>query len=599
MLNTNIKKIYEDLENNTNVLSSHLPESAIANLIKNKLEDENIEADENDLLEIASLSFYPEYSNNDSGWDLYYGPQWVLPVDGVMKEFPSIQNINKTSFGYWLSRLTTDAHSLLKVRYSDLIIELSPQIFKNSASYEVFDTHIEEVIKLLKDGVIMDLDLIRIGTRAYRHSLSVSNKKKSIELIKLMIQLEDKIFDIDKPGLWGFTLEVFFLENHKKAIISEEQLLGRIDKTEKVLIDTKDINPIDTATYLLMRYYAIKKDEVNLIRVIQKLEDIYRADERMNSEPLLAIHYLEKLRDIYTLYESRFPVAKAHAQRMLNEISTLDLDWEKSMKKISSEVTINVKEIRERLTPFFEKEHEDKLEITLSQLAVTFLPQEHSLREEMDKNIKKHPIRYLFTNQIIATDGTPLAKLSSVDNEYEAYFKKYVSDQLTMGSIVMSIAFQMLKEQFNEEEIIEHISSRLLFSDIKETLRRALEHYLKNNYLEFSYLVIPCIENAVRKLAKISGRTILKSNPHINGGFRRLLLNELLQDKELFQSTYGKFGENVQFYFKLVLTEQLGMNLRNDFAHGFEPKKFMSRNTAERLLHLTLCLALIVENESK
>ncbi len=34
------------------------------------------------------------------------------------------------------------------------------------------------------------------------------------------------------------------------------------------------------------------------------------------------------------------------------------------------------------------------------------------------------------------------------------------------------------------------------------------------------------------------------------------------------------------FYFRLVLTEKLGMNLRNDFAHGFGKKKFFTRDVS-------------------
>lgn len=594
-----LEKIYNSLGDKTSILKSHLPEARLAEFIRNELKkrkDHSITAQEE--LEIASLSFHPDYSNSNSDWDSYYGPQWVLPVDGVMKEFPSIRGITKDSINYWELRIESNAHPILKARYSDLILEFSQRILKSKPAYKVYLTHLDSVIELLKQGKLMNLDLIRLGKRAYYHSLAISNTSKAQELIELLIKLEDKEFDIDKPGLWGFTLETFYIENPKKSILSEEQLLDRVKKLEKVLVDTKNINPIDAATYHLMQYYAIRKDQDNLIRIIEILESAYRNDMRMNSEPLLHIHYLEKLRDIYIQYESQFPKAKEGALRLLNEISNLDLDWEKSMKKFSTEFKIDVNKIREGLNPLFDiPSSENTLPIIISNLARAFLPKEQNLREELDKSIKQHAIKYLITTQIIASDGTPLAKLSSIDLEYEFYFKRFVSDQLTYDSIVLSIALEILKEKFSTDEIIEHLSSQILFVDIKETLNRALGHYYKKNYLEFSYLIIPCIENAVRKLAKLSGRTILKPNAQINGGFKRKLLSELLRDKELFDAVYGKISNNVQFYFKLVLTEQLGMNLRNDFAHGFEPKKFMNKNTAERLLHLLLCLSIITKNK--
>ena len=42
------------------------------------------------------------------------------------------------------------------------------------------------------------------------------------------------------------------------------------------------------------------------------------------------------------------------------------------------------------------------------------------------------------------------------------------------------------------------------------------------------------------------------------------------------------------FYFRLVLTEKLGMNLRNDFAHGFGKKKFFGRDASDRLFHVVM-----------
>jgi hypothetical protein len=51
------------------------------------------------------------------------------------------------------------------------------------------------------------------------------------------------------------------------------------------------------------------------------------------------------------------------------------------------------------------------------------------------------------------------------------------------------------------------------------------------------------------------------------------------------------------FYFRLVLTEKLGMNLRNNFAHGLEKKTFFSKEASDRLFYILLCLALVRRKE--
>lgn len=598
-MSDNLDIIYKNNNIESLCYNSYLPEAKLADFIKKKLKaDSTYTLLPEEELEIASLNFHPEYQNSNGGWGSYYGPQWVLPVDGKMTEYPSIQKINKESFSYWESRLTKNLHPLLLARFSDLIIEFSQRILGQKTKISVYEIHIDAVIQLLRDNKINALDLIRLGKRAYHHCIATSNKEKAKEIITLMIHLENDTFDINKPGLWGFTLETFFTENSKKSLMTKEQVSSRVHKLENILENTSEINPIDAATYHLINYYSTIKDEVNLIRIIKKLESTYRDDMRMNSEPLLQIHYLEKLRDLYTQFESQFSSARKEARRILNEISSLDLDWEKSMKSISSEFTIDTKKIRVSLNPIFNvKDSENNLAVIIANLAMTFIPKEGDLREQLEQRVKTNPIQYLISTQIIATDGTQLAKLSNFKNDYEHYFKKFVSEQLTFGSIVLSIAIEELTKKYNPDEITKFLCSRLLFQDIEETLNSGLKHYFNGNYLEFCYLIIPCIENAIRKLSKMCGRTILKPNQYINGGFQRKLLSELLRDDELFESIYGNLSSNVQFYFKLVLTEQLGMNLRNDFAHGFEPKKFKKKNTADRLLHLLFCLAIIAKNE--
>ena len=53
------------------------------------------------------------------------------------------------------------------------------------------------------------------------------------------------------------------------------------------------------------------------------------------------------------------------------------------------------------------------------------------------------------------------------------------------------------------------------------------------------------------------------------------------------------------FYFRLVLTERLGMNLRNDFAHGLGQEKFFRCEASDRLFHIFILLSFAMEKKHK
>lgn len=82
-------------------------------------------------------------------------------------------------------------------------------------------------------------------------------------------------------------------------------------------------------------------------------------------------------------------------------------------------------------------------------------------------------------------------------------------------------------------------------------------------------------------------------------GYKNVSLGGLLKNDQIFENVFSKSGHNILFYFRLVLTEKLGMNLRNDFAHGLEKKKFFGRDASDRLFHILIWLSVVKKREIK
>ncbi len=282
-------------------------------------------------------------------------------------------------------------------------------------------------------------------------------------------------------------------------------------------------------------------------------------------------------------------------------MAQLELNWQESMQEISTSIEIkkdNIDALKKRI---FGENKENDLELIVAKIAINLLPTKESMKLGLDSLVKTNPLSYMVTTQIIPySDGVPIAKLSSITEDYDNHFQRYASQHLEFSSIYLSIVLEELKKLISKQEFLDYFASSMLFKkENKKYLERAISAYFENDYLVSSHLFIPLIESAVRELVRISGGVILKANKI--GGYDQMPLGSLLsgQGGIIINSIYDKIYKEMGFYFQLVLTSSCGMNLRDDFAHGLGKAKFLTKEVSDRLFHIILCLLLIKENSDK
>lgn len=356
----------------------------------------------------------------------------------------------------------------------------------------------------------------------------------------------------------------------------------------------KDVWLAENAVSLLAEYYANEKDEDNLMRVLDILEKSLKTNDRTNSDILLKVHTYEKIHEIYQKYRDKgFQKAKAASDRISQEIGQLELDWNKSLKEISVTMKIKQKDIHDFLKAIFGDKEQGELGTIIAKIAINFLPKKEVVEKQLKDISGKHPLQFLCTTQVISDDGIPIAKLSTLEEDYDNHFQRYASQYLQFGSFFLTLATDELKRRISKQNITEYFRNSTLFRNKnKEYLERAISAYWDSDYLVSSHLFNPLIETAIRELIKICGGIVLR--PNNLGGYDRLTLHQLLNGQgNIVENVFSGIVQNMAFYFRLVLTEKLGMNLRNDFAHGFGKKKFFSREVSDRLFHILMCLSLV------
>ncbi|QMU55858.1 MAG: DUF4209 domain-containing protein [Candidatus Mycalebacterium zealandia] len=598
MLHERIKEYLEKLDREKNPLENLHGENAFSHEMKKILDGlKPYKPSKEDQIEIQSFDFTEAYRTQDSGWTTYYGSMlstYRSMFSTPEYEYPDINNIDEQYLDYWSERARQAQNPVLSARYADLVVNFSPMVLSEKADIEMFRKVIDSNIQICENLLAIDIDCKKKIERALFLSTFIKDERRILRAKKATIDLEKKISVDDKPSLWGFSFRLLLLEFPKKVKCTKqeekelvEELEGRLKRAEKNRMI------VECATTPLAEYYHKQKDEQNLMRVLGVLENMLKTDEYINSSHLLILGAYEQLRETYGRYASSFSKAKESENRILQEMSRFDLDEKKSLKVVSAETTIDRKEIDDNLKRIFGEHEERSLPEVLQMVVIQSLPRKENEEKYFNDISKQSPLELIIPKNILSDEGFSIGKANSFDQN----FLLHAVQGVQFASLISRFAIDKLKEKFSREETFDYLTNSMLFEkENKNYLKKAVFSYWDGDYLVSSHFFIPLIESGIRELIKRCNGVVLK--PNQIGGYECVSLSSLLgnceYEKDLNQ-IFAFFGKDVVFYLKLILTERLGLNLRNDFAHGLVKEKFGKRETSDILFCVLSLMSFLKE----
>ena len=567
--------------------------------------EENYMNDE--VAERIAFDFHPG-AEDRLNWGTYYGPKFILPSDikGKVNIYPRISQINKDIINYWEKRAEEAENSMLKSRYADLVVDFKPRVLNQRASSNFYEIVIKSNIEICKNKLADNLSCIEKLQRAL---ILAAQTQKIISdyLITEIINL-DNSGETDKPGTWGFAVKWLVLEKNKKIKITDETKKELINKIKSRLKDFADnYNSLEHATILLSDFYFLENNEEELLKVLRNFEESYKKlyDTK---DAMSKSHGYQKILEIYSKYDSvnQFNKIKKEIQRIIKEIAGLDLDWSKSLKEVKTEVQIPKDKIDKHLDFVFGKNRDEDLERVVEKIVLVNIPKKDNLQKQYKEISEKYVFQHLATQQIISNDGYIKAQLTTdfdVKNQKEESlrFIHEASNYVNYGLFALSIDLEEFRKNFSKDELFNFLLERNLFQKINpNVLREVIKKYYENDYLAFSHLAMPLIEKIVREFFKLTDGDWLNTNGF--GGFEPFTLSNMLNSNLNHTVIITVFGEslggNLLFYLRIVLTEKLGMELRNDIAHGKEMEKFFSYQISDLLFHIILIFSLVIRKDS-
>ena len=556
----------------------NITESSISSKISKITQDDlSLEA----TAEKIAFGFYEDYQHKQSGWGTYFGPMMVwVGDDGKVYESPSISSVTEEIMEHWINRSKSTTNPILKARYCGLVWDLSKAAIDKNPDYTIAIEYVNALLDITdKDLCKHPSEAIKKIIRAYKVAVGLNNSDLINRCIESAINLEDRIAEDGKAGLWGFCFDLFVLG--KSKYLSEDQREKLIEDLEQRLIRlSEDSSPwgCESAGVRLADYYRVKGNKEEVTRVVKVVGKSFE-DACDDVAPIQASSWLQHVHDLYISYNM-----KDDAERITKKITEIGPKVVDSMQSFAHSIEIP----KEQLDAYLDSMTNGGLENTLIRIAAHFIPKKNQVEEQVLELAKNYPLTYLFTKTLQDHKGRPIATIGSVEDDLEGHVIHQLSSNLNTNAFFLRHSFKKALEVYdiNVQDLTDFIFKSPLFEETKQDIIHAgLRAYLNQDYISAIHILVPQIEAAIRTLVELTGGATLRSTRQ--GGLQLRTLDDLLRDEKVKEC----FGIDLSFYFRVLLTEQRGWNIRNDVCHAISPSGAFSPSTADRIMHVILCLA--------
>jgi hypothetical protein len=342
------------------------------------------------------------------------------------------------------------------------------------------------------------------------------------------------------------------LINNSKLVSQEkkEEVLLKLREEFNHLASLDDTNDefLESSKLLMKNFKTNKKEIENLIN------KIITHFETLKNDPFKTKIYIEDL--LYSIKELKFKnnIGKEGIDKL--KLISEKLGGKIDLQEFSEKIEISDDEMKEIKNKFIRKNFKESIRKIMEDYLEIF----KKINEDYEKlNINSLDSTIPIT--ILDNKGRTIKTAESEDEKIKFYFTQSAPIYYQFFCFNLDGIF----EHFNvNKNSFDYLIDKCTISDNndKQILKKAIPFFLNKDYIVFLHLVIPRIENILRNFLKNLGGTTLGQTT--NNGFKYKIFGEILED-QLIKET---FTEDIISHLKLVLSDDYGLNIRNNLSHG-------------------------------
>ncbi len=593
-----LSTVFEEIENRTEPIHEFEVASQIEKVAKCQ------EANGKDIpmelqAEFMAFRFCTRDADEDSHWNTFFAPVLAIPQGDGMYELPSVSSVTSEMLTYWEVRSNEATHPILKARYADLVWDLTRKVTQEPANgVNTAFTAIDSYLTAVENQNCPDqIDGRNRVSRALSLALSVKDKNRTERAVNTIIEYEKAIAEAGKLGTWGFSYDLL-IEN-QRVELSQNQSDTIISRLEEQLAEAVQIpDGADSsrnhfaarqAAMRLASYYRRSGMRDDVQRVLAQYAAAVQSWAG-KAWPIIVVAWLTEVYETFIDFELSDEADK---------ISVMMRDLGENSHKNMTTITHKVKISNDEITSYVDEMLRGDDDEIAARIAQHFIPNPHEVEKQVRVLAKQSPLSSMITHSIQDSDGREIASIGSVEDDLDGRVVLMMNQNMQIEGMSLDLVMKgwINRSKLTDDAFLDRLMVSPLFTDDRrETLTRGLAAYFAKDHLSAVHLLVPQIENAFRRLLIATGRSIYKPSNAKKGvrrGISLKLLHALLNDTVCEQV----FGPNAVKYFKVLLTDSRGWNLRNVLCHGFEPLPVDSPALSNRVMHVLLILSFAREQE--
>lgn len=390
--------------------------------------------------------------------------------------------------------------------------------------------------------------------------------------------LEERIFkELIQRGIeHKSAISVFNIVNkykYKNNIMKDEVL--KLVENEYKEFSEEEEYPHNFKDHLdiLLKYYEKDSNKVNNL-----LEEVIVYFKGFEGDPMRATSFINELLTNKLIKNKKIDV------KHIENLKYLSLKLGKNIKlhTIKENIEVSNDEMEKELKMFILNTR-DK---SIRSLLYGFLKVYEQIKEQTIQNESKFVFTKLFPIVLYDEKGRMVAQPKTEDEKSRHNFAQWSP----LYFINFKKQLEAIFKEFRIDEKYFHKKieiSKYFDETDKIIVKKSIYYYFKSDYIIFLHLIIPRIENILRNfLEKQEGSSLGRIKPD---GFKYKILGDLLEDPIITKI----FTEDLIKYLKVVLTDDLGLNLRNDLSHGIITARSCNESNSNIIFHILLFILYI------
>lgn len=548
------------------------------------------EEQKSDAYNFEMLAFSLVGNGHENDWGTYYGPMFTgKHEDGTPAYMPPLESITNNAVLYWETRVSQTHNPLLKMHYAGLVWDFKKRVCTERYPASLYHDYITAMIDVI-NGDYEPHDVITVNVIERLSSFVKNDEQYKAEIKNALLRFDNERTSEDASArLWGAYIS--FITGHRTWFSPEEES-ACIQKHEERLVRLSlpnNANPwaVSEQSKALADYYKSRGKNSDVIRVMHVMEQAFRqAKDTMN--PLQWMGNLEQIARTYVSYG-----LTEERQRLLKEIEYAGNEAVKHMQGHSFSFEIPQEAYLELEDVLLKGSLDDQYE----RFCLYYIINKEQQSIELKKLANQYPLVFMMPTHLMDQQGKPSSVIKGIEDDFDGQLVLHVCKHIQMTSVFLRYGIHKLRESkaLSIDRIMHRIKESPIFDiNRQEIIRQALLAYESDNYITMCHILVPQIEDAFRTLLDKSGRAVIRpQKDNNNPGFTQRILDDILKDDIISET----FGDDFAYYARILLTDQRGMNIRNNLCHGLVEPSFFNGVVADRLLHL-LCVLTLVRYQS-